>query len=85
MTRQDLLAWRQGKVIDPLDLDYQQRLFAGDHLALVFPVWWEAMPDATKGFLDRVLTKGSGTGPPGSLDNKTCAVNATDFRKQRSC
>ena len=24
----------------------------------VFPVWWEAMPAATKGFLDRVLTKG---------------------------
>ncbi|MEY9860847.1 putative NADPH-quinone reductase [Catenulispora sp. GAS73] len=23
-----------------------------------FPVWWEAMPAATKGFLDRVLIKG---------------------------
>lgn len=58
MTGEDLLAWRQGKTIDPLVLDYQQRLFAADHLVFVFPVWWEAMPAATKGFLDRVLTKG---------------------------
>jgi len=58
MTRDDLVAWRQGRVIDPLVLGYQRRLLAADHLALVFPVWWEAMPAATKGFLDRVLTKG---------------------------
>lgn len=58
MSRDDLTAWRQGRAIDPLVLDYQQRLLAAGHLALVFPVWWEAMPAATKGFLDRVLTKG---------------------------
>jgi NAD(P)H dehydrogenase (quinone) len=58
MTGDDLAAWRQGQVIDPLVLDYQRRLLAAVHLALVFPVWWEAMPAATKGFLDRVLTKG---------------------------
>ena len=58
MTQQDLMAWRQGSAIDPQVRDYQQRLFDADHLAFVFPVWWEAMPAATKGFLDRVLTKG---------------------------
>ncbi|MDN5766584.1 MAG: NAD(P)H-dependent oxidoreductase [Humibacillus sp.] len=58
MTRADLIAWRQSAAVDPLVLDYQQRLLATDHLALVFPVWWEAMPAATKGFLDRVLVKG---------------------------
>ena len=58
MTREDLMAWRQARAIDPLVLDYQRRLFAAEHLAFVFPVWWEAMPAATKGFLDRVLTKG---------------------------
>jgi NAD(P)H dehydrogenase (quinone) len=58
MTKADLLAWRQSRVVDPVVLDYQQRLFAADHLVFVFPVWWEAMPAATKGFLDRVLTKG---------------------------
>ena len=58
MTRQDLAAWRQGRAVDPLVLDYQRRLLAAGHVAFVFPVWWEAMPAATKGFLDRVLTKG---------------------------
>ena len=52
------MAWRQGGAVDPLVLDYQRRLLAAGHLAFVFPVWWEAMPAATKGFLDRVLTKG---------------------------
>jgi NAD(P)H dehydrogenase (quinone) len=58
MTREDLAAWRQGHVVDPLVADYQRRLLAAGHLTFVFPVWWEAMPAATKGFLDRVLTKG---------------------------
>jgi NAD(P)H dehydrogenase (quinone) len=58
MTGADLAAWRQGRVVDPLVADYQRRLLAAAHVAFVFPVWWEAMPAATKGFLDRVLTKG---------------------------
>jgi NAD(P)H dehydrogenase (quinone) len=58
MTAEDLQAWRQGRVVDPVVADYQQRLFAADQLVFVFPVWWEAMPAPTKGFLDRVLTKG---------------------------
>lgn len=58
MTREDLVAWRLGRVVDPLVKDYQERLFRANHLVFVFPVWWEAMPAATKGFLDRVLTKG---------------------------
>ena len=58
MSRADLVAWRQSRVVDPLVLDYQRRLMAADHLVFVFPVWWEAMPAMTKGFLDRVLTKG---------------------------
>lgn len=58
MTREDLLAWRQGGAVDPLVLDYQHRLLAAEHLVFVFPIWWEAMPAATKGFLDRVLVKG---------------------------
>ncbi|MFT8396589.1 NAD(P)H-dependent oxidoreductase [Propionibacterium sp.] len=39
-------------------LDYQQRLLEADHLVLAFPVWWEAMPATTKGFLDKVVAKG---------------------------
>ncbi|MEZ0115660.1 NAD(P)H dehydrogenase (quinone) [Catenulispora sp. EB89] len=58
MTAADLAAWRQAHVVDPRVADYQRRLLAADHLVFAFPVWWEAMPAATKGFLDRVLTKG---------------------------
>ena len=58
MTRADLAGWRQARVVDPQVADYQRRLLAADHLAFAFPLWWEAMPAATKGFLDRVLTKG---------------------------
>lgn len=58
MTHDDLAAWRQARIIDPQVSDYQRRLAQADHLVFVFPVWWEAMPAATKGFLDRVLVKG---------------------------
>lgn len=58
MTERDLAAWRRSHAADPQVLDYQRRLLEADHLAFAFPVWWEAMPAATKGFLDRVLTKG---------------------------
>lgn len=58
MSRQDLTAWRQGCTVDPMVADYQRRLLDADHLAFAFPVWWSGMPAATKGFLDRVLTKG---------------------------
>jgi NAD(P)H dehydrogenase (quinone) len=58
MCHEDLLAWRMQKAIDPLSLDYQRRITAADHIVFVFPIWWEAMPASTKGFLDKVLTKG---------------------------
>jgi NAD(P)H dehydrogenase (quinone) len=58
MRRSDLAGWRLKQAVDPLAIDYQRRLFLADHLVFVFPIWWEAMPAATKGFLDKVLTKG---------------------------
>lgn len=58
MSATDLAAWRSGKIIDPLAADYQHRVMGADHLVFAFPVWWEAMPAGTKGFLDKVLTKG---------------------------
>ena len=68
MSADDLVAWRAGTVVDPQTADYQRRLLAADHLVLAFPVWWEAMPALTKGFLDKVLGKGivyqQGTGLP---------------------
>jgi len=59
MSADDLGAWRQSAPSpDPLTADYQRRLLAADHLVLAFPIWWEAMPAATKGFVDKVIAKG---------------------------
>jgi len=59
MSADEFLAWRKAAVSpDPVAADYQQRLLAADHLVFVFPIWWEAMPAATKGFIDKVVTKG---------------------------
>jgi NAD(P)H dehydrogenase (quinone) len=57
MSRQDLLDWRLHEMSDPVIVDYQRRVALADHLVFAFPIWWEAMPAATKGFLDRVITK----------------------------
>jgi len=57
MSRQDLRDWRLHDMSDPVVLDYQRRIALADHLVFAFPIWWEAMPAATKGFLDRVITK----------------------------
>ncbi len=59
MSREDLLAWRlQQPSQDPRVLDYQRRLLEADHLVFAFPIWWEAMPAMTKGFIDKVVAKG---------------------------
>lgn len=58
MHLEDLGAWRAGQVVDPQVADYQQRLRHADHLVLAFPIWWEVMPAMTKGFIDKVITKG---------------------------
>jgi putative NADPH-quinone reductase len=38
-------------------LEYQERIKQADHLVFVFPIWWEAMPALTKGFIDKVIIK----------------------------
>lgn len=58
MTAAELRAWRTGGEMRADATALQHRLSAADHLVFVFPVWWMAMPAGTKGFLDRVLSKG---------------------------
>lgn len=58
MSHKELTAWRQKRTPDPLVANYQQRLIAADHIVFIFPIWWEAMPALTKGFLDKVFAKG---------------------------
>ncbi|WP_084102186.1 NAD(P)H-dependent oxidoreductase [Demequina sp. NBRC 110051] len=58
MSAEDLTAWRTQRVVDPQVADYQRRVLAADSIVFAFPISWESMPALTKGFLDRVLTKG---------------------------
>ncbi|RZU66936.1 putative NADPH-quinone reductase [Microterricola gilva] len=58
MSATELRAWRTGGEMRSDATALQHRLSAADHLVFVFPVWWMAMPAGTKGFLDRVLSKG---------------------------
>lgn len=47
--------------IQPLEADLQdaaEAIEACDHLVLVYPTWWGAMPALLKGFFDRVLLPG---------------------------
>ena len=51
-------AYRQRQPLEP-DLERAaQALQACDHLVLVYPTWWGAMPALLKGFLDRLLLPG---------------------------
>lgn len=57
MTAPELLAWRKGEALDPKVIEYQERIRQADHLVFAFPIWWEAMPALTKGFIDKVIIK----------------------------
>jgi putative NADPH-quinone reductase len=59
MSAEELSTWRAAAPSpDPLTADYQRRLLEADYLVLAFPIWWEAMPAPTKGFIDKVVAKG---------------------------
>jgi NAD(P)H dehydrogenase (quinone) len=58
MSKEDLKAFVEHQPIDPQVIDYTNRLKKADHLIFIFPIWWDLMPAATKGFIDRVLSPG---------------------------
>lgn len=58
MSNVDLQAFIAHQAVDLQVLDYQKRLSNADHLIFIFPIWWDLMPAATKGFIDRVLSPG---------------------------
>lgn len=58
MTSDDLKAFVEHRAVDPQVLNYHNRLKKADHLIFIFPIWWDIMPAATKGFIDRVLSPG---------------------------
>ena len=58
MSAADLEAFRAHQPTDPQVIDYSERLRKADHLIFIFPIWWDLMPAATKGFIDRALSPG---------------------------
>lgn len=58
MSPADLKAFVAHQPVDPQVIDYNERLKKADHLIFIFPIWWDIMPAATKGFIDRVLFPG---------------------------
>ena len=57
-SQEELAAYAQGSTSDPVVLEYEERLRAADHLAMVFPIWWNVMPPRLKGWMDKVLRPG---------------------------
>lgn len=58
MSAADLKAFVAHQVVDAQVISYQQQLAQADRLIFIFPIWWDLMPAATKGFVDRVLSPG---------------------------
>lgn len=58
MTAGDLRGFVNGAPVDPIVLDYSQRIAQADRLVFIFPIWWELMPALTKGFIDKVIYPG---------------------------
>lgn len=57
MTSDDLKAFVEHRAVDSQVIGYCI-LKKADHLIFIFPIWWDIMPAATKGFIDRVLSPG---------------------------
>ncbi len=57
MSKEDLANWRKGSSANEQVADYQQRMLEADRIVFIFPIWWELMPAATKGFIDKVYAK----------------------------
>ncbi len=59
MRPEDLRVFARGEYHDEMAEDYVNRLKAADKAIFIFPIWWYGMPAILKGFLDKVLLKGT--------------------------
>jgi len=58
MSEKDLQLYSQGKFVDPLVGDYQNKIMQAEHLVFIFPIWWSVQPAILKGFIDKVFLNG---------------------------
>ncbi|NLW15800.1 MAG: flavodoxin family protein [Erysipelothrix sp.] len=55
----DLKVFAKGEYADPKAEDYVHRLKAADKVIFIFPIWWYGLPAILKGFMDKILLKGT--------------------------
>lgn len=63
MSAQELYEFAQARTergvilenLDPVAVEFANKINSSDHLILVFPIWWELMPAKMKGFIDKVV------------------------------
>lgn len=48
--------WPEG--VDPLVINYVQKLRWAERIVMIFPIWWMTAPAMTKGFIDKVIFPG---------------------------
>lgn len=58
MSEAELALYSSGGYLDPMVKSCQERIMAADHLAFIFPIWWNVMPAPLKGWMDKVLLPG---------------------------
>lgn len=46
------------ELLDPLVIEYKQRIEKAEHIIFIFPIWWELMPAMMKGFIDKLIFPG---------------------------
>lgn len=59
MRPEDLRVFAKGEYNDPQAEDYVNRLKDADKAIFIFPVWWFGLPAIMKGFLDKIMLKGT--------------------------
>ena len=50
--------YRQRTELEPCLLEAQQNIKWANHIVIIYPVWWGAVPAVLKGFFDRTLLPG---------------------------
>ena len=59
MSEKDLELYSEGKSADPQVEKYNEILDDTNRIVFIFPIWWYDMPAIMRGFLDKVMLKGS--------------------------
>ncbi|WP_440896985.1 NAD(P)H-dependent oxidoreductase [Amphibacillus sp. Q70] len=54
-TAEELALFSQGKTLDPLVVQYQEKLNEASSIILISPIWWNDIPAILKGFFDKVM------------------------------